>query len=373
MRKRSLLAVLLAMAAATLALVVVRPGVSAAAAPVRVMPLGDSITGSPGCWRAVLWNRLQSAGFADVDFVGTLPPQGCGVAHDGDNEGHGGILATNMASQNQLPPWLSATRPDVVLMHLGTNDVWNNRSPQEILAAFTTLVNQMRASNPAMRVLVAKIIPMNPSNCGECGARVVAFNNAIPGWASSLSTSQSPIIVVDQWTGFSTSSDTTDGVHPNSTTGTQKMADRWFPALTSVLGGVIPTNPPTTPPPPPPTTAAPPPPPTTAAPPPPTTAAPPPPGGCTAAVSVNQWNGGFVATVRVTAGNSAINGWAVSLTLPSGATIANAWNANRSASTGAVRFTNMPYNGGVPAAGQTEFGFQSGGTASSLTPSCTAS
>jgi cellulase/cellobiase CelA1 len=124
------------------------------------------------------------------------------------------------------------------------------------------------------------------------------------------------------------------------------------------------------PPPPPPTTSAPPPPPppTTAAPPP-----PPPPGGCTAAVSVNQWNGGFVATVRVTAGNTAINGWAVSLTLPSGSTIANAWNANRSASTGAVRFTNMPYNGRVPAAGQTEFGFQSSGTASSLTPSCTAS
>ncbi|MCO6716812.1 cellulose-binding protein, partial [Streptomyces sp. CHB19.2] len=27
------------------------------ATPVRVMPLGDSITGSPGCWRALLWNR----------------------------------------------------------------------------------------------------------------------------------------------------------------------------------------------------------------------------------------------------------------------------------------------------------------------------
>jgi endo-1,4-beta-xylanase len=143
-----------------------------------------------------------------------------------------------------------------------------------------------------------------------------------------------------------------------------------YDAVLAALNSGQPSPPPptTAPPPPPPTTAPPPPPPTTGAPPP-----PPPPGGCTAAVSVNQWNGGFVATVRVTAGNSAINGWAVSLTLPSGATIANAWNANRSASTGAVRFTNMPYNGGVPAAGQTEFGFQSSGTAGSLTPSCTAS
>ena len=75
--------------------VVVRPALSVEAlAPVRIMPLGDSITGSPGCWRALLWNRLQNTGFTDIDFVGTLPPQGCGVAHDGDNEGHGGFLAT---------------------------------------------------------------------------------------------------------------------------------------------------------------------------------------------------------------------------------------------------------------------------------------
>ncbi|MEE3920002.1 hypothetical protein V2I01_22240 [Micromonospora sp. BRA006-A] len=50
-------------------------------------------------------------------------PQGCGVPYDGDNRGHGGYLATNVANQNLLPGWLAATRPDVVLMHFGTNDV----------------------------------------------------------------------------------------------------------------------------------------------------------------------------------------------------------------------------------------------------------
>lgn len=54
-----------------------------AGAPVRVMPLGDSITGSPGCWRSILWNRLQATGHTNVDFVGTLGPQGCGQPHDG--------------------------------------------------------------------------------------------------------------------------------------------------------------------------------------------------------------------------------------------------------------------------------------------------
>jgi len=56
-------------------------------AQVRIMPLGDSITGSPGCWRALLWNDLQGDGFTAIDFVGTLPLQGCGVAYDGDTVG----------------------------------------------------------------------------------------------------------------------------------------------------------------------------------------------------------------------------------------------------------------------------------------------
>lgn len=200
---------------------------------VKIMPLGDSITGSPGCWRASLYNNLVAAGH-EVDMVGTLAGQGCGVAYDGDNEGHGGFLAVNIASGTQLPPWLAATDPDVVLMHLGTNDVWNNRSPTEILAAFSTLLRQMRAQNPSTVLLVAKIIPMNPSNCAECGARAVALNNAIPAWAAQNSTTASPVQVVDQWTGFNTATDTYDGVHPNDA-GNAKISAKWLAALETVL------------------------------------------------------------------------------------------------------------------------------------------
>jgi endo-1,4-beta-xylanase len=96
------------------------------------------------------------------------------------------------------------------------------------------------------------------------------------------------------------------------------------------------------------------------------------PGGCTATVSVNQWNGGFVATVRVTAGSSALTGWRVNLTLPSGATVTNAWSANRSGNTGAIQWTNVSYNGNVAAGQTTEFGFQANGTAGGLTPTCSA-
>ncbi|BCJ70191.1 endo-1,4-beta-xylanase [Polymorphospora rubra] len=105
--------------------------------------------------------------------------------------------------------------------------------------------------------------------------------------------------------------------------------------------------------------------------PPPTT---PPPGGagCTASVSLNSWNGGFVATVRVTAGSSGTNSWAVTLTLPSGAAVTNTWNAQASGNTGTVRFANVAYNGRVAPGQSTEFGFQGTGSGTGLNPTCTA-
>ncbi|MET8861773.1 cellulose binding domain-containing protein [Nonomuraea sp. NPDC004580] len=318
----------------------------AEAAAVRIMPLGDSITGSPGCWRALLWNRLQSTGHTNIDFVGTLPPQGCGVAHDGDNEGHGGYLATNIANQNMLPGWLSATRPDVVLMHLGTNDVWSNIAPATILGAFTTLVNQMRASNPNMRILVAEIIPMNPAPCPDCGRRTVALNNAIPAWAAATSTDQSPITVVDQWTGFSTATDTYDGVHPNAA-GDQKMSDTWYPALVEALAGTpTPTVTPTVP-----------------------------AGDCAAAYkTTGQWQGGFQGEVTVTnTGTAPMSGWTVSWTYADGQRVTQLWGGTLSANGSSVTVRNAAWNGSLAPGASTTFGFlgSSTGAGTAPTPTCT--
>jgi lysophospholipase L1-like esterase len=381
MPRRIIGAIVTALAVMLTLLVVDRPAVSAVT-PTRIMPLGDSITGSPGCWRALLWNRLQSSGYTNIDFVGTLPPQGCGVTYDGDNEGHGGILATNIVSQNQLPGWLSATHPDIVLMHLGTNDVWNNIAPATILAAFGTLVDQMRASNPAMKVLVAQIIPMNPSGCAECAARVVALNNQIPAWANAKSTAASPVIVVDQWTGFVDSTDTGDGVHPNDA-GNLKMSNRWYPPLAALLSPS--TSPPASPtrtvpasPSPtrstPPTTA----PPTTV---PPTTVPPtsPPAGGagCTATYSVtSQWQGGFQATVTVSdSGSTPISAWTVRLGFTAGQAVTQSWNAVTTQAGATVTMKNMSYNGSLAPGATTSAGFLASWTGSNPAPSlsCTPS
>ncbi|WFE40943.1 cellulose binding domain-containing protein [Micromonospora sp. WMMD998] len=126
--------------------------------------------------------------------------------------------------------------------------------------------------------------------------------------------------------------------------------------------------PPTSPPPttPPPTT----PPPTT---PPPTT---PPPGGgsCAAVYSVqDQWNGGFVANVTVTAGAAALTGWRVTLNLPGGASITSMWNGVASGASGTVTVTNQSYNGRIAAGQSTSFGFQGTGNGSGATATCAGS
>jgi endo-1,4-beta-xylanase len=102
------------------------------------------------------------------------------------------------------------------------------------------------------------------------------------------------------------------------------------------------------------------------------TTQPPQPGGCSATVSLNQWQGGFVATVRVTAGSGGTAGWSVGMNIPSGATISNAWNVQRSGNTGSVQFSNVSYNGRLGAGQSTEFGFQSSGNGSGMTPTCSA-
>lgn len=313
---------------------------AATAAPMRIMPLGDSITGSPGCWRALLWQKLQQTGYTNIDMVGTLGPQGCSVPYDGDNEGHGGALVTTVADQNQLVGWLSATNPNIVMMHFGTNDIWSNRSTSQILTAYSKLVDQMRANNPAMKILVAKIIPVAPSSCAECPQRTIDLNAAIPAWAASKTTAASPITVVDQWTGWNAAADTSDGVHPNDS-GIVKMSDKWYAPLAAAIDGTTPT--------------------------------PTPGAGCTATYTLaNQWTGGFVAGVKVTAGSAGINGWKVTLKLPSAATITNSWNAQITGTSGQVTAANLSYNGRVVAGQSTDFGFQGSGVGAGATVTCTA-
>jgi endo-1,4-beta-xylanase len=95
--------------------------------------------------------------------------------------------------------------------------------------------------------------------------------------------------------------------------------------------------------------------------------------GCTATYAVTSaWSGGFVSSIKVTAGSSAINGWRISLNLPSGASAVNMWNGQPSGTSGSVTVSNMSYNGKLTAGQSTEFGFQGSGSGTGASVTCTA-
>ncbi|HKT06110.1 MAG TPA: cellulose binding domain-containing protein [Rugosimonospora sp.] len=94
--------------------------------------------------------------------------------------------------------------------------------------------------------------------------------------------------------------------------------------------------------------------------------------GCAAAYVVSsQWPGGFVSTVTVTAGDQALTGWRVTLTLPGGVRIVKSWDTQVSGTSGVVQAVNLYYNGRIAAGKRTTFGFQGSGDGSGVTASCT--
>ncbi len=132
----------------------------------HTVPLGDSIT-EITCWRALVWDQLAAAGLADkVQYVGSQNsnPQNCKPTTanwDQHHEGHSGWLAIDIAN-SYLTNWLKSTPADIVMFMLGTNDVFRGKSINDIIAAYTKMVNIMRAANPKTKIIVRVPPPPTP-------------------------------------------------------------------------------------------------------------------------------------------------------------------------------------------------------------------
>lgn len=212
-----------------LLLLILLASAAAAADPMRIMPLGDSITQgnqAQDSYRRPLWHALVKAGYA-VDFIGSEQNFTGPAPHpdfDQDNEGHYGW--THAAILEKLDGWLAANRPDVVLLHLGTNDA--DKPVETVLDGTKAVIEAIRKANPEATILVAQL-------CTVWGS-IEAYNRRLPELVASLEDPRSRIIVVDQATGFDGRQgfDTVDGCHPNES-GEAKLAKRWFAALQTVL------------------------------------------------------------------------------------------------------------------------------------------
>lgn len=229
--------------------------VTSAAAQTRIMPLGDSITnGGNGfvSYRYDLWFDLQIAGYA-VDFVGArdfLFGGGPDLASypdyfttfDRDHEGYWGWRTDEIAAI--VTGATTTAQPDVVLIHLGTNDI-GQMGAAGVANADTNLrliIDRIRSVRPNVTILLAQVIPIGPGSGYFPNADQVApLNTVVATIATEMNTLESPVILVDQNAGFDLATMVQpDGLHPNLA-GEAQVADVWFATLEMLL---IPGNPP---------------------------------------------------------------------------------------------------------------------------------
>jgi hypothetical protein len=72
--------------------------------------------------------------------------------------------------------------------------------------------------------------------------------------------------------------------------------------------------------------------------------------------------------ITLTNGPTALNGWQLVFTLPSGQAITGGWNANYNPRTGPVTASNMPYNAQVAPNGTVSMGWQGTHTGNTANP-----
>jgi lysophospholipase L1-like esterase len=227
MRRTVAAAAVLACAAAFLS----APAEATVVTGTKVMPLGDSITygfrTGPGCtlqeggYRTGLWTRLVDDGIT-IDFVGSLN-HGPTALGDKDHEGHCGKEIQFLI--DNVDTYLAAANPQVVLLHIGTNDMNLNHATGAV-DRLSALVDQIAADVPGVTIYLAAIIPANNATVN---ARITAYDQAIPALVRSKVSAGLNVVYVNQHDALRLT-DLADTLHPNST-GYDKMAATWYAAL----------------------------------------------------------------------------------------------------------------------------------------------
>jgi VCBS repeat-containing protein len=253
--------------------------------PIGIMPMGNSITkdrrGIIGVkdlrpdnmrvgYRKSLYNNLRSNNYW-VDFTGSEADKNDGDSSEFDiaHAGWGGIRTTHLIDilDNGIftspdegvgeinlgtnGPYLDAHPTDIILLHIGTNDVGGQINTPEVdfpaqpIARINAILDMVDASDPRTTVLLARII----NRAGGNESNTTTFNDAIDDLAAERILAGDKIIAVDMEFGAQlnyviddtepyTSGDLHDTLHPNPV-GYPKMANLWDQVLTTFLPAFV--------------------------------------------------------------------------------------------------------------------------------------
>ena len=215
-------------------------------APIKILPLGNSITfdfnnqdvvnprpdGVRISYRYKLFQLLRDAGHT-FDYVGS---ENCGFDYFldrelDDNAGFPGIETwqlTNLMDTGYnaitevwvtLGPYLNFYPADIILLHIGTNNLVESASDVE------DLLDKIRSFDNDVIILVAKII-----NRQTYHASTTTFNSNVESMVNSRGDNHIRMVNIETGANINYSNDMADNLHPNLT-GYDKMAYKWFEAI----------------------------------------------------------------------------------------------------------------------------------------------
>ena len=231
---------------------------AAAGNPCRILALGDSITygsnSNPvqqlditygGGYRAHLvadFATVPSASVGPILMVGKRTVNSNPVLTSWGQHQHSGypgvtigelrtLVQDNPGDPNDA---VADFDPHVVLLHIGTNNMWRSPYPQSAFALteLNLLLDELHARVPDATILLAKILPMVGPIWGPYNPQVDAFNASLDAFALTRRNLGQDVWIVDQNSYFPTYT-LFDGLHPDYL-GYDHMAARWRLALDAV-------------------------------------------------------------------------------------------------------------------------------------------
>jgi lysophospholipase L1-like esterase len=220
-----------------------------ASRPLRIMPIGDSITDDcaiNGAWRLYLQPLLQTNGYAFTNFGRWLSfPSGgftktrhegiCGavIAYPGMFSAHNYPVQSNYALKT-ISDALTNFTPDLFLIDLGVNDMGYGRNPWLVATNhMSALLDLIFARVPSAQVIVGKPTSITRASIGSppystYGTNMHIFCAALQSLVNTRRAQGQNVFVADL---FSAVDPVTmlqsDGTHPN-TAGFNAMAKEWF-------------------------------------------------------------------------------------------------------------------------------------------------
>lgn len=206
---------------------------------IQIMPLGNSITkGVAGAtdnagYRNDLAELLDLDGVA-YNFVGTNDN---GTGFDNDHEGHGGIRADQILVD--LNSYLTTNPPDIVLVHIGTNDISTGNTPASTADETGQIIDTIEQFDAETVIIVASLVPRKDQNNDE----TTDLNNRVEDLVAARQLNGEPVYYAPINEAFIANPNwqadyfpAADQVHPNDT-GYGVMAGVWFDLIKNIISG----------------------------------------------------------------------------------------------------------------------------------------